>query len=307
MSFQETGCVPPEKAPATGDPRILIKTVYPLARHKSKGMTPTVLTIGGSDPSGGAGIQADQKTLTMLGVYGAAAITCVTVQNSRGVSAIQPLEPDLVAAQIRAVLEDHHVRQVKIGMVGSAPIARAIGESLAGFEGEIIYDPVLRASTGQPLLEKTALETLIQDLIVRSTVLTPNLEELALLTGSPTGADIRSAAEQLLERSGRLRAVVVKGGHGHASRLTDTMFLKNRQTIQSVTVTHPRIETRNTHGTGCTFASGLAVYLCQGCDLQEAFHKTVAWLQRLLELSRSRDIIINPAGHGPMFHAGTTR
>ncbi len=307
MSFQETGCAPSAKAPVTGDPRILIKTVYPLALNKSKDMTPTVLTIGGSDPSGGAGIQADLKTLTMLGVYGAAAISCVTVQNSRGVTAIQALEPDLVSAQIRAVLEDYHVHQVKIGMVGSAPIARAIGESLAGFEGEIIYDPVLRASTGQPLFEKTALEALIQDLIVRSTVLTPNLEELALLTGCSPGADIRLAATRLLERSGRLRAVVVKGGHGRASRLTDTMFLKKRRTIESVTVSHRRLETRNTHGTGCTFASGLAAYLCQGCDLKEAFHKTVAWLQRLLELSHSRDIITNPAGHGPMFHAGVIR
>ncbi|WP_267928965.1 bifunctional hydroxymethylpyrimidine kinase/phosphomethylpyrimidine kinase [Desulfolithobacter dissulfuricans] len=104
-------------------------------------MTRTVLTIGGSDPTGGAGIQADIKTLTMLGVYGAAAITCVTVQNSHGVTAIQPLDPELVAAQIRAVLDDHHVHHVKIGMVGSTPIARAIGESLAGFEGRLSMIP----------------------------------------------------------------------------------------------------------------------------------------------------------------------
>ena len=146
-------------------------------------MTRTVLTIGGSDPTGGAGIQADIKTLTMLGVYGAAAITCVTVQNSHGVTAIQPLDPELVAAQIRAVLDDHHVHHVKIGMVGSTPIARAIGESLAGFEGEVIYDPVLSATTGQPLMEESGLDSLRRELLRRTTILTPNLPELARFRG----------------------------------------------------------------------------------------------------------------------------
>ncbi len=266
-------------------------------------MTRTVLTIGGSDPTGGAGIQADIKTLTMLGVYGAAAITCVTVQNSHGVTAIQPLDPELVAAQIRAVLDDHHVHHVKIGMVGSTPIARAIGESLAGFEGEIIYDPVLSATTGQPLMEESGLDSLRRELVRRTTILTPNLPELARLTGADGPLDVRRAVEELLTTSDCLRAVIVKGGHLLDPQLTDTLFLRNNNEIKSIPVAHHKILTTNTHGTGCTFASALAAYLCRGFFLEQAFRKTVAFLQHLLARSADKNIIRHPGGCGPMLHS----
>ncbi|WP_456387537.1 bifunctional hydroxymethylpyrimidine kinase/phosphomethylpyrimidine kinase [Desulfolithobacter sp.] len=266
-------------------------------------MTRTVLAIGGSDPTGGAGIQADIKTLTMLGVYAAAAITCVTVQNSHGVAAIQTLDPELVAAQIRAVLDDHHVYQVKIGMVGSAPIARAIGESLDGFEGDIVYDPVLNSTTGQDLMEKSGLDLLKKELLRRTTVLTPNLPELARLTGTDGSLDVRQAATDLLDGSDSLQAVIVKGGHYPGQQIEDSFFCRKNEKIHRISITHHKIKTANTHGTGCTFASALAAYLCLGCSREQAFRKTVALLQHLLDRSADKRIIRHQDGCGPMLHS----
>ncbi|HSR35854.1 MAG TPA: hydroxymethylpyrimidine/phosphomethylpyrimidine kinase, partial [Desulfurivibrionaceae bacterium] len=171
---------------------------------------PVILSIAGSDPSGGAGIQADLKTCATLGVYGAAAITCLTVQNTTGVRSFTLLAPELVREQIRAVLDDLPVSHVKIGMVGSAAIATVIAEALADFHGEVVYDPVLRAGAGQSLLEGEARAALSQ-LLARATALTPNLPELVALSGSPcaTAQEITVAVVALFQAHPRLAAVVV--------------------------------------------------------------------------------------------------
>ena len=145
-------------------------------------MLATVLTIAGSDPTGGAGIQADLKTMTSIGVYGAAAITCITVQNSHGVVNIECLPSDLVYQQIRAVLDDHMVTHVKIGMVGNTDIAMAICDALTEFGGEVIYDPVMLASTGQPLMQEDTAVDMLHAIVSRCTVITPNIHELTRLS-----------------------------------------------------------------------------------------------------------------------------
>ncbi len=270
-----------------------------------KDMTPTVLSVAGSDPTGGAGIQADIRTMAGIGVYGAAAVTCITVQNSRGVQQVVPLAPALVARQVRAVFEDHHVTHVKIGMVGTPAIGRALGDILAEFAGEVIFDPVLAATTGQQLTDRSGLEVIRRSLLAQTTVLTPNLPELALLAAADKTApgDPLAMARDLLARHPRLRAVLVKGGHGTGATLTD--YLVRRQS-PLLTRHHRRIDTLNTHGTGCILSSAFAAYHCLGHDDDTAFTASVRYLQRLLAENASRTIIRHPGGHGPLFHAPTT-
>ena len=142
-------------------------------------MKATVLIIAGSDPTGGAGLQADIKTMTVIGVYAAAVVTCITVQNSRGVKRVTPLEPELVSEQIKAVIEDHHVTHIKVGMVGTSAIAEAINKTLGNFTGEIIVDPVLLSTTGQELFQSSDISALKSNLISKATIITPNLPELS--------------------------------------------------------------------------------------------------------------------------------
>ncbi len=269
---------------------------------KSKDMTATVLAVAGSDPTGGAGIQADIRTMTDIGVYGAAAVTCITVQNSRGVQQVVPLAPGLVAEQARAVLADHHVTHIKIGMIGTREIGAALGRVLAEFTGDVIFDPVLAATTGEQLTDRAGLAVIRGALLARTTILTPNLPELALLAGheqdGPAG-DPLAMARQLLARSPRLRAVLVKGGHGRDGILTD--YLVRRQ--QTLAEQHPRIDTVNSHGTGCILSSAFAAYLCQGLDDAAAFAASVHYLQRLLAENAARRIVRSPGGRGPLFHA----
>jgi len=158
-------------------------------------MIKTILTLAGSDPTGGAGIQADLKTMTAAGVYGAAVITCITVQNSRGVTRVEPLHPVLVGEQIEAVLADHQVTHIKIGMVGTGGIGRVIARKLRDFAGEMIFDPVLLSTTGQQLMAPQDLDSVRADLLPITTVLTPNLPELEKLTGmSANNQDAINAA-----------------------------------------------------------------------------------------------------------------
>ena len=163
-------------------------------------MHATVLSIAGSDPSGGAGIQADLKTMTSIGVYGAAVVTCITVQNSHGVSRVEYVSPDLIFRQIKAVLDDQHVTHVKTGMFGSVSVAEAISEALADFRGEVICDPVMVSSTGQSLIDSGSVHELLENFVSRCTVLTPNLPELSRLTHTRIAGpqDSINAAEKLL-------------------------------------------------------------------------------------------------------------
>lgn len=270
---------------------------------KSKDMIPTVLVIAGSDPTGGAGIQADLKTLTGLGVYGAAAITCITVQNSQGVSRIEPLSAELVQQQVEAVLADHLVTHIKIGMVGNQEIAKTLGKTVQTFSGEIVYDPVMAASTGDDLTATGALTAIQQNLLPGITVLTPNIPELTILTGvNVTGKkEIQQAVKMLFTQYPKLKCIVAKGGHGRVQDgfLTDYCFL--RQEYKEIT--HEKLDSVNTHGTGCTLASALCAYHVKTKSYSNSFTQTIKYMQEILATSAQYAIVRNPTGKGPMLHA----
>lgn len=265
-------------------------------------ISPTVLTVAGSDPTGGAGIQADLKTMTAIGVYGAAAITCITVQNSRGVTESVPLDLGLVARQVQAVLADHHVTHIKIGMIGTIEIAAALGEVLTDYSGEVIYDPVLASTTGQSLLSCENLTELHNRLINRVTVLTPNGDELARLCRQTiaTAEDAIQCAALLLARHNHLRAVIVKGGHLEpgSAEIHDYLILQNREVIACK---RPRVNSANLHGTGCTYASAFAAYHCLEQDYQKAFFLTSAFMDKIIVRS-STITLVTSAGNGPLVH-----
>ena len=278
------------------------------SKMKSQNSIATALTIAGSDPTGGAGIQTDLKTMTKLGVYAAAAITCITVQNSHGVSRIEPLAPDLVREQVQAVLADHRVTHIKIGMVGSPALARCLGELLRDFTGQVIYDPVLAASTGQELARQDTLDAVMHHLLGQVTALTPNLPELADMAAAMGAQEagqltdrtaIEQAAQILLDRYPNLECVLVKGGHGQGALLTDYCF---HSSGKSQHMEHASIKTQNSHGTGCTTASALTALHMQTGNYEQAFVQTIAFVQTLLEKSAGADIIRNPDGRGPLLH-----
>ena len=262
-----------------------------------------ILSIAGSDPSGGAGIQADLKTFTAIGVYGAAAITCLTAQNSLGVASCLPVAPEFVKQQIELVLADLPVSHIKTGMLGTDDIAGAMAELLHDFSGEIICDPVLAASDGHALFQKTAKNSGLHALLNLATVLTPNLPELAILAGSDleTPQAAVEAATALLARYSKLRAVVLTGGHirEQAREVEDFLILRQESGPRILTTKHARITTKNTHGTGCTFASAFAAYhLLHGND-QDAFFKAVAFMDSVLR--QSADLALGK-GKGPLAH-----
>ena len=264
-------------------------------------MQATVLSIAGSDPTGGAGIQADIKTMTSIGVYGAAVITCVTVQNSFGVKRVVPLEPKLVQEQIKAVLEDHYVTHVKTGMIGTAEISEAICTTLEGYTGELIVDPVLSSTTGHNLLRSSDIESMKKGLIKKATVLTPNLPELSAITGmgTETPEDILQAADTLLETYSNLRSVIVKGGHSAGDQdVTDLLLYRSQKTIRLISSTRAFVDTRNTHGTGCILASAYAAYHSRVADDELAFFSSTAFMQQMLEKNKKEKIITNPDGFG---------
>jgi len=273
--------------------------IQPPNQHNSK----AILSIAGSDPSGGAGIQADIKTFTAIGVYGGAAITCLTAQNSLGVSSCLPVAPEFVKKQIHLVLADLPVSHIKTGMLGTDEIAGAMAEALRDFPGEIVCDPVLTASDGHELFRKTKNNPGLQALLRTATILTPNLPELATLTGLKleTPREATEAATALLTRYPKLRAVALTGGHmqEQAGAVEDLLILRHESGQKILTAKHPRIATQNTHGTGCTFASAFAAYhLLHGND-QDAFFKAVAFMDNVLR--QSADLALGK-GKGPLAH-----
>jgi hydroxymethylpyrimidine/phosphomethylpyrimidine kinase len=270
----------------------------------------TALTIAGSDPSGGAGIQADLKTFSILGVYGGAVITCNTVQNTTGVRSYHPVRPDLVRQQIAAVLDDLDVSHIKIGMVGSLEIAGAILEALKNFQGEIIWDPVMRASSGHMLTNDAEIPQLLETLAAKVTILTPNLPELAILTQKdiPGFMAMQEAALSLFGRYASLRTIIIKGGHQlkEGGLLTDYLVRRGKPAglqavppCEIITAAHPHIQTRNDHGTGCTFASAFTAFHMLTGSESVAFRKTTAFLHELLTLSTPYRI---GHGRGPLLH-----
>lgn len=226
------------------------------------------LTIAGSDSGGGAGIQADVKTFSALGLYGASAITALTAQNTLGVRAVHAAPPAMVAAQIEAVFEDLDLRAVKIGMLFSAPIARIVAQTLqAQRQVPIVLDPVMIATSGAKLIEDDAVAAIVERLVPGAACVTPNLAEAAFLTQSPLAQDEAEMAAQgraLLALGAR--AVLVKGGHGGGEHSVDLLVRPEGVTRFAA----PRIATKNTHGTGCTLSAAIAARLALGDPLESA-------------------------------------
>ncbi len=270
---------------------------------------PVALSIAGSDPSGGAGIQADIKTFSVIGVYCAAVITALTAQNTTGVSSYLPVPAEFVSRQIRAVLDDLNVTHIKIGMVANREIAQAIGETLATFSGEVIYDPVIKSSGGVSLF--SAASTAVSECIIsHTTVLTPNIAELEILSGGdcPDQMKALAAAKDLFRLAPRLKAVCVKGGHMNTQDTIISDFLVQKdQENESAShsdfhidrIDHPRILSNNTHGTGCTFASALTAFHMLTGNLTEAFKQTCLFMDLLLSKSTTYSI---GKGTGPLLH-----
>lgn len=262
----------------------------------------TLLAIAGSDPSGGAGIQADLKTMTTVGVYGAAAITCLTVQNSLGVEEVQPLDPDFVERQIQLVLDDHFVTHIKIGMLGSHKIVQMMYKILYNFEGTVVFDPVLAATTGESLLLGNGFELLKTKLLAHTSYLTPNKKELELLAGKSvqTVNDGIRCAESLLVDYPKMKGIIVKGGHfdTEQSNISDILILQNGDQIESK---RQRITCSNLHGTGCTYSTALTSYMLLGNCVESAFRKTGSFMNNIIQAGIGRQITRSNT-NGPLIH-----
>ncbi len=258
---------------------------------------PRALTIAGSDSGGGAGIQADLKTFGALGVYGMSVLTALTAQNTQGVQAVFELPPDFVAAQIDSVLGDIGADAVKTGMLANAAIIETVAEKLREYRVErLVVDPVMRAKSGDPLLRLEAQEALIRHLLPLALVVTPNLHEARALVGRDlrTRADMREAA-RIIHGMGP-RWVVVKGGHLEGDHSVDIVF-DGRDFYE---LDAPRVDTVNTHGTGCTFASAIAAGLAKGLPPLEAIRQAKEYLTAVLQASRA--FKLGQGAYGPMDH-----
>ena len=260
----------------------------------------TTLTIAGSDCSGGAGIQADIKTLSALGCYAASVITAVTVQNTCGVQSVYPLPTEIVRQQIRAVLSDLKPTAIKIGMLGNYEIARAVSEEIADYKetAQFVLDPIICSSNGHPLVTPDTIACMQDMLFPLCTLITPNLPETSKLTGitDTDETQLQQAAKQFFLQG--TQAVLIKGGHRNGPESTDLLY-----TIQTPETPYhyssPKIETRNTHGTGCTLSSAITAFLAQGYPLPEAVGEAKKYLNNAL---LSATAIHIGSGHGPLNH-----
>ena len=259
-------------------------------------MHASAMTIAGSDSGGGAGIQADLKAFSALGVYATSAITAITAQNTRGVFGVEAVSPHSVAAQISAVLDDIPPDAIKIGMLASPEIVAAVAEAIADFDGPVVLDPVMVAKSGDALLSKDAEAALVELLIPRAHVLTPNLPEAARLLGRRPAANAQEAVAQgmaLLDLGAQ--AVVMKGGHADGPTCVDRLVTPSGV----VAMAQPRLATRNTHGTGCSLSSAIAAEMAKGAGVAAAVKRAQAWLHGAI---RAADRLEIGSGHGPVHH-----
>lgn len=258
----------------------------------------SVLTIAGSDCSGGAGIQADIKTISALGGYAASAITAITVQNTLGVTGIHPVPASYVKAQIEAVMTDIKPSAVKIGMINDVEIVKAIAESIKEYRPKfVVFDPVMVSTSGCKLIEDKAIEAIKKELIPLSTIITPNLSEAVVLTGDSIGdvASMTAAGNKILESG--CGAVLIKGGHLEGNDMCDVLCIKGENTPYIYMAS--KISSKNTHGTGCTLSSSIATYLALGETLREAVRKAKDYVHK--GILNGKDVCIG-SGHGPLNH-----
>lgn len=260
---------------------------------------PIALTIAGSDSGGGAGIQADLKSFSALGVYGASVITAITAQNTRTVSAVEPVSPGMVGAQIDAVMGDLDVRAIKIGMLGGPEVIEVVAEHLAALVADrplpIVLDPVMIAKAGDALLPDEAVTVLRDRLLPLATVLTPNLPEAARLLGRQPARD----SDEMRRQGEALRAlgpshVLMKGGHGAGPVCTDLLVGP-----EPLELTAPRLATRNTHGTGCSLSAAIAAGLARGETVPQAVSGAHLWLQGAIAAADDLSVGL---GFGPVHH-----
>jgi len=258
---------------------------------------PRILTIAGSDSGGGAGIQADLKTFSALGCFGMTAITALTAQNTTGVRSIHGVPLDMLRDQIDAVVEDIGVDAVKIGMLHSPDIVRTVAEAIDrhGLQ-RVVLDPVMVATSGAVLIDNPAIAALVKELFGRAVLVTPNLDEAALLVGRPLSseADMALAAHELLAKGAR--AVLLKGGHLAGEVVSDLLQVASSAPHW---MRAPRIATPNTHGTGCTLSSAIAAYLALGYTLVDAVEAARTYVRGALAAGAS---VKTGQGSGPLNH-----
>lgn len=256
----------------------------------------TALTIAGSDPSGGAGIQADLKTFSALGVYGATAITAVTVQNTQSVKYVHKLPPQVVYDQIVAVMEDVTVDAVKIGMVNDAETLDAIVRALTAYRSKfLVVDPVMVSTSGCALMQPDALAIMKERLLPMADLVTPNLPEAWTLAGTDTSVD--DAAQAILRLG--VKALLIKGGHAEGNTKTDYLYIYKGEGVKRVEFTAETIDTPNTHGTGCTLSSAIAALLACGNGLEDAVRQAKEYLTEALKAGAGVHV---GRGHGPVCH-----
>jgi hydroxymethylpyrimidine/phosphomethylpyrimidine kinase len=260
-------------------------------------MIPNVLTIAGSDSGGGAGIQADLKTFSALGTYGLSVVTALTAQNTRAVTAIHEVPRDFVAAQLDAVFDDIEIRAVKIGMLSRATVIETVADRLEAHGARtIVLDPVMVAKSGDRLLQPEAVAALKRRLLPLATVLTPNLPEAAVLLGREGATDeagMIDAARAL--RAEGAHAVLVKGGHQGGLESADVLD----DGAEPLVLKSERIDSKNTHGTGCTLSSAIAAFLARGLALREAVREAKVYVTAAIQAADRLEV---GKGHGPVHH-----
>lgn len=252
-----------------------------------------LLIIAGSDSGGGAGIQADLKSASARGVYAMTAVTAITAQNTQGVQAVQMMSPEMVAAQIRSVLSDIPPDTIKIGMLGTAEVVEAVADALAEYRGPIVLDPVMVAKSGDALLDDTAVDALTKCLLPRAALLTPNLPEAARLLDGAMAGDPQAQGQAL--RALGPQAVLMKGGHADGRLCEDFLVAADDMTRFAA----PRVDTRNTHGTGCSMSSAIASELAKGRDMKTSVQVAHDWLHQAILAADQLDV---GQGHGPVHH-----
>lgn len=260
---------------------------------------PIVLSIAGSDSSGGAGIQADLKTFSSLGVYGATAITAITAQNTQGVHSQLAITPQMVYDQIVAVIDDLHPSFVKIGMLSNAEIVTAVAEALSQYSLTIILDPVIVSSSGHRLLSLEAQDALKEKLLPMSALITPNIPEMKALTDMPLSSfEEKQLAAQRLMNYG-VKAVLLKGGHEEGNTKTDILFTQSANGIESTLFSADTISTPNIHGTGCTLSSAITAFMARGLCLKDAIAEAKTYITNAITAGANVKI---GQGFGPVNH-----
>ncbi|EIJ43236.1 phosphomethylpyrimidine kinase [Beggiatoa alba B18LD] len=257
-----------------------------------------LLTIAGSDSGGGAGIQADLKTFSALGCYGMSVITALTAQNTQVVSAVYPVPASFIRQQMLAVFSDIGVDSVKIGMLHSAEVIEIVANTLKEFAiKHVVLDPVMVAKSGDRLMQEEAIDALKTCLIPLATMITPNLPEAAVLLGEPINSipQMLTSAKKLSQLGSQ--SVLLKGGHLQSQQSIDILYEHQYDTFTELS--HTRIQTHNSHGTGCTLSSAIAAYLAKGCSIKEAVSAAKTYLTFALQAGASYTI---GQGHGPVHH-----